>query len=149
MSIELVIRRCGNDLDTTRSRGRKQRLQRFHGSSGQLHHLVELVDEQHDLSTFGPRETLSLIEQSLQARSHLFGVRQVCDHLCHVDFQIDTLWIILHTGLHQHRVVRDNMASTHLIQMCLRVNHDARHLNLTISLDHLSDHIASHIERAL
>ena len=149
MGIELVIRRCSNDLDTTRSRGREQRLQCFHGGSRQLHHLVELVDEQHDLSTFGPRKTLSLIKQSLQARSHLFGVRQICDHLRHIDFQVDALWIILHTGLHEHRVVRDNMASTHLIQVRLRVDHDARHLDLTIGVDHLSDHIASHIEGAL
>ena len=149
MSIELVIRRRSNDLDTPRSRSRKQRLQRFHSSGRELYDLVELIDEQHDLSTLGLRETLSLVEQSLQARSHLFGIRQVCDHLRHVDFQVDALWIILHTGLHEHRVVRDNMASTHLIQVCLGVNHDARHLNLAIGLDHLSDHIASCIEGAL
>ena len=149
MSIELIIRRGSNDLDTTRTRGSKQRLQRFHSSGRELHHLMELINEQHDLSTLGLRETLSLIEQSLQARSHLFGVRQVSDHLCHVDFQVDALWIILHTGLHEHRVVRNNMASTHLIQVCLRVDHDTRHLNLAIGLDHLSDHIASCIEGAL
>ena len=149
MSIELVIRRGRNDLDTTSTRGCKQRLQRFHSSSRELHHLVELVDEQNDFSTLILRETLSLIEQSLEACCHLFRIRQVSDHLRHVDFQVDAIWIILHTRLHQHRVVRDNMASTHLVQVCLRVDHDARHLDLTISLDHLSDHIAARFQRPL
>ena len=51
MRIELIVRGRGNNLDPTRTRGGKQRLKRFHGSSGELNHLVELVDEQHDFPT--------------------------------------------------------------------------------------------------
>ena len=149
MSIELVIGRCCNNLDPTRTRGRKQRLERFHSSSGELNHLVELVDEQYDFPALGLGESLSFVEQRLQACSHFLWVRQVRDHLRHVNFEVNTSRIIFHARLHEHGVVRNHVTTAHLVQVGIRVHHDARHLALTIRVDNLSNQATDATQRTL
>lgn len=107
--VELLVGRRRDDPDASGSRSCEDRLDRLDGGVGELHDLVELVDEEHQFVLLVLDEALGLVEEALEYRGHVLGVARLGDHARRVHFEIEAIRIHEHRGLDQCGLTRSGL----------------------------------------